>query len=67
MRMDRQRIMNMLLDTMMSFTGRTERVNVDGGVGQIPQMMEKLMPNLRGNVMSLFHAQIGTDGDIDLC
>ena len=59
--------MTMLLDAMMCFTGCTEGVNVDGGVGQILQMVEELMPNLRGNVMSLFHAQIGTDGDIDLC
>lgn len=58
MRMSRQLIMNMLLDTMMYFTGCTERVNVDGGVGKILQIVEELMPNILGNFMSLFHAQI---------
>lgn len=58
MRMSRQLIMNMLLDPMMYFTGSTERVNVDGGVGKILQMVEELMPNILSDFMSLFHAQI---------
>ena len=67
MRMGGQFIMRMLLDAMMYFTGCPQRVNVDGRVGEIRQMMQELMPNLCRNVMALFHAEIRTDGDIYLC
>jgi len=37
---------------------------MDGGVGEMGQVMQELMPYFRGNGMSLGDRQMGTDGDI---
>jgi len=64
MRMSRQIVVPMFGDVVMSLARGVQRIDVDRDIGQIPQMMQKLVPNLRGDLVPLLHRESWTDGDV---
>ena len=57
MRMGRQFIVCVLCNPMMFFAGRAHWINVDRSIGEIPQVMQKLVTHLLRNRMPLLHGQ----------
>jgi len=51
---------------MVPLTGRAGRVNVDSGVGQVRQVMQKLVSDIMSNLVALLNRQCRGDGDIDI-
>ena len=49
---------------MMTLARGVQRIDVDCNVRQIPQMMQKLVPNLRGDLMPLADGEPRIDGDV---
>ena len=52
---------------MMHFAGSRDRVNMNGGIGQVAQLMQEMVAHLLGNVMALFHRETGQHRNINLC
>ena len=53
MRMRRQPVMAMLFDVMVLWSGRGQGVDVNCCIRQVPEMMEKFIPDFYCNRMSL--------------
>ena len=59
--------MYMFRDVMMFLTGGINRVNMDCSIGQITQMMQKLMSRFISNVVSFFNRDLRINGYVHLC
>ena len=57
--------MSVVGNGMVHFAGSRDRVNMNGGIGQIPQLMQEVVAHRLGNVMSLFHREIGQHRNIN--
>lgn len=67
MRMGRPFIMSVVGNGMVHFAGSRGRVNMNGGIGEVPQLMQEIVAHLLGNVMALLHRETGQYRNIDLC
>ena len=47
--------MRVLSDMVMFFAGGVRRVDVDGRIGQVAQVMQELVPHVFGDVVTFFH------------
>ena len=57
--------MSVVGNGMVHFAGSRDRVNMNGGIGQVPQLMQEVMAHRLGNVMSLFHREISQHRNIN--
>ena len=57
--------MSVVGNGMVHFAGSRDRVNMNGGIGQVPQLMQEVVAHRLGNVMSLFHREIGQHRNIN--
>lgn len=58
--------MSVVGNAMVYFARSRGRVNMNGSMGKIPQLMQEIVAHLLGNVMALFHREIGPYRNIDL-
>ena len=64
--MSRQIVVHVFGDLMMPLARCVQRIDMNCGVGQIPQMMQKLVSNLRGNLVPLANREPWVNGDVHL-
>lgn len=67
MRMDRQIAVGVLDDIMMFFTGCIRRIDMDGSVGKIVELMQQLMAHGFSDFMSFFDGETLVHCYIQLC
>jgi hypothetical protein len=64
MRMRRQVTVDMFHDAMVLFAGGVQGVHMNHGVGEMPHVMQQLMPHFCGNGMPLSHRQLRLHGNV---
>jgi hypothetical protein len=55
----------MFSDPVMFFPGCVQRIDMDGGIGKIAQMMQELMPCVFGDFVTFLNRNIRRHGDIE--
>lgn len=63
--MGRQVIVSVVGNAMVYFARSRGRVNMNGSIGEIPQLMQEIVAHLLGNVMALFYREVGPHRNID--
>lgn len=58
--------MSVVGNSMVHFAGSRDRVDMNGGIGQVPQLMQEIVAHLLGNVMALLHRETGQHRNINL-